>query len=309
MFDLIIIGGGPCGLTAAIYALRQGLDVLLVTKEFGGQMAKKEVEIENYPGLGKIAAADLIAKFKDHAGILGVKISQKSAKEIKKNSAGSFDILTDSGSFEAKAVLVATGSDPRHLGVQGEAEFLGKGVCYCATCDAPLFSGKDVAVVGGGNAAFESAIFCARYAKKIYILEAGEKIMADAANQKIIADSGKAQIITSAKVLSINGDKFVKSLTYQDISAQKKEIAVEGVFVKVGYVPVSGLAAGLADLNIRGEIIIDKATNQTKTPGLFAAGDVTDIKYKQIIIACGQGAQAILSISDYLKNNNLLNQK
>jgi thioredoxin-disulfide reductase len=301
MYDLIIIGGGPAGLTAAIYAIRQGLKTKLITKEFGGQMAKKEVEIENYPGMGQIAAADLIAKFRDHAKSLGIQIAQTGVESVTKEGE-IFNVATVEGGFESRAVLVATGSDPRHLNVPGEDEFLGKGVCYCATCDAPLFTGRTVAVIGGGNAAFEAAIFCARFAKKIYLLEAGDAIRADAANQKLLADSGKAQVTTKARIASINGDKFVKGLTYQDEDGKQVELAVDGIFVKVGYVPASGFVKNLVETNDRQEIIYNHETNATKTAGLFVAGDVSDIKYKQIIIACGEGAKAVLSIREYLKN-------
>ena len=303
MYDLIIIGGGPAGLTAGIYAARQKLNTVLITKEFGGQMAKKEVEIENYPGLGAIAAADLIAKFRDHVKALGIEIRQTGVQSIQK-SGENFKITTDDGELESKTVLVATGADPRHMNVPGENEFMGKGVCYCANCDAPLFSGRIVAVIGGGNAAFEAAIFCARFSKKIYMIEFGDTIRADATNQEILARSGKAQIITQAKMVSVNGDKFVKGLTYQDLrSGNNVDLAVEGIFVKIGYTPASGFVKDLADLNERAEIVYDHETLMTRTPGLFVAGDVTDIKYKQIIIACGEGAKAVLSIRDYLKSN------
>jgi thioredoxin-disulfide reductase len=303
MYDLIIIGGGPAGLTAAIYAARQKLDTLLVTKEFGGQMAKKEVEIENYPGLGSIAAADLIAKFRDHVKALGIQIKQVGVKGIQKTGE-TFKITTDDGDLESRTVLVATGADPRHMNVLGEDEFMGKGVCYCANCDAPLFSGRTVAVIGGGNAAFEAAIFCARFAKKIYMIEFGDTIRADAANQEILARSGKAEIITRAKIVKVNGDKFVNGLTYQDIRSGKNvDLVVEGIFVKIGYAPASGFVKDLVVLNNRAEIVYDHETMMAKTPGLFCAGDVTDIKYKQIIIACGEGAKAVLSIRDYLKSN------
>jgi thioredoxin-disulfide reductase len=301
MYDLIIIGGGPAGLTAGVYAVRQGLNTLLVTKEFGGQMAKKEVEIENYPGMGQIAAADLIAKFRDHVKSLGIEIKQTGITGVKR-SGDVFKVATDEGDLESKTVLVATGADPRHMNVPGENEFLGKGVCYCATCDAPLFSGRDVAIVGGGNAAFEAAIFCARFAKKIYMVEFGDTIRADAANQSILARLSKAQIITSAKVSRVIGDKFVKGLAYQDLKSGKEvSLAVDGIFVKIGYAPASAAVGALVDLNGRGEIVYDHETNMARTPGLFVAGDVTDIKYKQIIIACGEGAKAVLSIRDYLK--------
>ncbi len=301
MRDLIIIGAGPAGMTAAIYAKREKLNTLLLTREFGGQMAKKEVEIENFPGLGRISAQDLIAKFRDHARSLNVDIEMEDVIKISKKGSG-FLVATPCHKYESKAVLVATGADPRFLGIPGEKEFVGRGVGYCATCDGPLFSSRNVAVVGGGNTAFESALFLAKFAAKIYILEAGSLVRASADIRDKAEETRKIEVITDAKILRILGDKFVTGVQYRD---QKKEkdvlLDVEGVFVKIGYKPASLIAKDLADLNVVGEIVFDPATYQTKTPGLFTAGDVSAVKYKQIVIACGEGAKAVLSISEYFR--------
>lgn len=289
-------------MTAAIYAKREKLDTLLLTREFGGQMAKKEVEIDNFPGMGMISAQDLIAKFRDHVRSLDVDIEMEGVVKISKKEAG-FIVQTEKGRHESKAVLVATGADPRFLDVPGEKEFVGRGVGYCATCDGPLFVSRTVVVVGGGNAAFESALFLARFAAKIYILEASGRARAAADIQDRAKETKKILVITNAKVLQIMGEKFVTGVRYLNQKSGKEAVlAAEGVFIKIGSKPASSVAEGLADLNEVGEIKYDINTYQTKTPGLFAAGDVSSIKYKQIVIACGEGAKAVLSISEYFRD-------
>jgi thioredoxin-disulfide reductase len=302
MLDLIIIGAGPAGMTAAIYAVREKLNSLLLTREFGGQMAKKEVEIENYPGLGKIAAHDLIGRFSDHVKSLNTPVEMDEVKKISKKG-DNFLVEGQKKTYESKAVLVATGADPRFLNIPGESEFVGKGVGYCATCDGPLFSNRSVAVVGGGNSAFESALFLSKFAKKVFIVEGSEKPRASAEIQDKAKTTGKVDVVTNAKALAIKGDKFVTGLLYKDVKTGiDTTLVVEGVFVKIGNRPASGIVGDLADLNKTGEIVYDEKNHQTKTPGLFAAGDVSQVKYKQIVIACGEGAKAVLSVSEYFRN-------
>jgi alkyl hydroperoxide reductase subunit F len=302
MYDLIIIGGGPAGMTAAIYAAREKLNTLLITKEFGGQITKKEVAIENFPGFGKISAHDLVAKMEEHLKTFKVAIETAEVKAIDKTENG-FTVRAGSKEFESRAVLLATGSDPRFLDVPGEKEMIGRGVGYCATCDGPLFSNRDVAVVGGGNNAFEAAIFLAGYAKKVYIIEYNLEVRADAENQERAARSGKVEVITNAQVLEIKGERFVSEIAYKDrASGQTARKPVEGVFVKVGMKPASALVAHLADLNDMGEVKYDAKTHQTRTPGLFAAGDVSEEKYKQFIVACGEGAKAAMAIGQYFRS-------
>lgn len=301
MYDLIVIGGGPGGITAGIYAARQKLNTLLIAKNLGGQMTRKAVAIENYPGFRKISGYKLIQRFEKHLRKYKIDIKENVVVKVKKIG-DNFSILTkDKKRFEAKALIVASGADPRPLKVIGEKRFIGRGVSYCTACDAALFSGKTVAVVGGGNAGFEAAIALSRWAKKIYILEYGAKIKAEKVNQEKVRKIGKVKIITSAVLKKIKGDQFVSSIVYQDRKTnEQKTIFVEGVFVEIGSQPATAFIKDLVDFNERDEIKVDFETYQTKTPGLFAAGDVNVGQFKQIITAAGEGAKAALAAYGYL---------
>ena len=302
MYDLIIIGGGPAGITAGIYAARQKLNTLLITKSFGGQIARKAVAIENYPGFEEISGLELIQKFEKHLRRQKINIEKDSVIKVKKIGE-IFLVNTESKKeFKSKAVIVASGADPRPLEVPGEKKFIGRGVSYCAICDGPLFSEKTVAVIGGGNAGFEAAIFLSKIAKKIYILEYAPQVGADQINQEILKKTGKAEVITNAQLKEIKGQKFVDSIVYQDRKTKKLNILkVEGVFIEVGSQPATSFVKDLVDFNEKDEIKVEPETQQTKTPGLFAVGDVNLGRYKQIVTAAGEGAKAGLSVYEYLQ--------
>jgi len=300
IYDLIIIGGGPAGITAGIYAARKKLKTLLITKEWGGQMTKA-TEIGNWPGTKMISGNDLIKQMSEHLKMFEIEIKEN--KEVidmdKKNDI--FTVRDNDQAYEAKAVIIATGKIPRVLNIPGEEEYRGKGVSFCATCDAPMFKNKEVAVVGGGNAGFATAIDLIKYAKKIYILEFFPEMKGDLVTKEKLEKTGKVEFHTNVAVKEIKGNKFMESLTYEDRKTSKDhEIKVEGVFISIGMMPKVGFAQKLVELNKIGEIVIDK-DNYTKTPGLFAAGDITDIKYEQIVIAAGEGAKAALAATEYLK--------
>ena len=316
MYDLIIVGGGPAGMTAGIYAVRQKLNTLLITKDFGGQIAKKSVDIENYPGFSEISGAELILKLEEHLKKFeagsdfgksgeGIKIKKELAIKVEKENEIFAVSTQDKIKYKSKAVVIASGADPRPLEVSGEKEYIGKGVSYCALCDAAFFKGKDVVVIGGGDAGFEAALALADWAKKVYILEFSSAVMADETNQKKSAEMGKIEIITSAVLEEIKGDKFVSSVVYLDKKKnEKKNLEVQGVFVEIGFQPATSFVKGLAEFNERDEIKVDPFTGETSTPGIFAAGDVDNMPYKQIIIACGEGAKAAISAYKYIRNLN-----
>jgi thioredoxin-disulfide reductase len=302
LYDLIIIGGGPAGITAGIYAGRYRLKTLLITKEFGGQLSRKAVPIENFPGFKKISGIELIERFKNHLKEYEIEIKESEVIKLEKVNLN-FKVSTKKGeTFEGKAVILASGADPRPLKIPGEKEFIGRGVSYCVSCDGALFKDKVVAVIGGGNAGFEAAIALAQWAKKIYILEYGDTVKADIENQDRAKKTGKVEIITNAALKEIKGKNFVTEIIYENRKTGKeKSLKLDGVFVEIGSIPASAIAKDLVELNERCEIKVDFETYQTKTPGLFAAGDVNEGKVKQIITACGEGAKAALAAYEYIR--------
>jgi len=301
-YDLIIIGGGPAGITAGIYAARQKLNTLLITKDFGGQVAKKAIDIENYPGFEKIPGLDLVKKFESHLKKQEVKVERDEVGKVEKTDKGFLVFTENKNKFSSTAVIVASGSDPRPLEVPGEKELIGKGVSYCSVCDGPMFRDKIVSIIGGGNAGFETAVFLSNYIKKIYILECGSEVKADKANQELVKKLGKVEIITNSALREIKGKNFVEEIVYEDLKSKKtNNLKVEGVFVEIGSQPATSFVKDLVDFNERDEIKIECETYQTKTPGLFAVGDLNVGKYKQIVTACGEGAKAALAAYEYIK--------
>jgi len=302
MYDLIIIGGGPAGIAAGIYASRKKIKSLLITDSFGGQSIVSN-KIENWIGETEISGFELAKKLENHLkSQQGIEILEnKLVSKIEKIENG-FKIFTNNNKvFETKYVLVASGSSHRKLNVPGEKEFEGRGVFYCATCDAPLMKNKTAAVIGGGNSGLEAVLDLIPYASSIYLLEYGEKLKGDAITQEKIKSNSKVQIITLAETIEITGENFVRGLKYKDRQTNEiKELKVDGVFVEIGSTPNSFLVKDLVNLNNFGEIIIDPKTQQTSLFGIWAAGDVTDFPYKQNNIAVGHAISAILNINDYL---------
>lgn len=296
MFDIIIVGAGPAGLTAAIYLARKRMKILVLTEEFGGQTAKA-ANVENYPGIDKIAGSDLIDQM--HKQIEDLKVESRTYKvESIEKKDDIFQVKTSDENFEAKSVIMASGKTPRELGVPGEKEYLGKGVGYCVTCDGPLFKDKNVAIIGGGNSCLDSALEIEKYAAKIYLINVNEEFQGDMIRVEKVKKSSKIEIISEAKTTGFEGEQFLKKLLYEK-DGEAKEILVDGVFVEIGWQPAAESVKDLVELNALKEIKID-ALNQTKTPGLFAAGDVTETPHKQIIIAAGEGAKAALNAWKYI---------
>ncbi len=306
MYDVMIIGGGPAGVTAGIYSARKNLKTVLITKDFTGQTGKAGV-IENWPGTKETSGLELMTEFREHIDEFDLEILEGDVVSGLEKEGEVFKVMTGKGEeFESRSVIITSGRNPRPLKAKGEQEYIGKGVSYCAICDAPLFSGKTVAVIGGGNSGFETAIEMAgRKSPKIYILEMTPKVPADEILQKKVEKLGNIEVFTQAMLKEIKGDRFVKSIVFDDRrSNEERELEVEGVFVEIGSIPVTDFIKDLVDLNERGEIVVDHGNCSTKTPGLFAAGDVTDVPYKQIVIAAGEGSKAALGAYDYIKNLN-----
>ncbi|MCF7835663.1 MAG: FAD-dependent oxidoreductase [Candidatus Marinimicrobia bacterium] len=301
MYELIIIGADSAGLTAGIYAGRKQIKTLILSKQVGGQSVLTD-SIENYPGFLSITGRDLISKMKDQVEKFGVSIETGGeVTSIEKNDAV-FIVTVYEKKYKSKAIIIATGRHWRLLDVPGEKEFLNKGVSTCAICDAPFYSGKDVAVVGGGNSAFDSAYDLLGYASKIYVLQYKDEFVGDKDMYEKLKNSGKVEFLTNAKTKEIKGSKFVESLVYENaVSKQEKELKVGGVFVNIGQIPNTKFVENLLELNSFKEIVIDCKNNQTSLEGIFAAGDVSDVRYKQSIVAAGEGAKAALSASEYLK--------
>jgi alkyl hydroperoxide reductase subunit F len=304
-YDLIIIGGGPAGAAAAVYAGRKKLKTLLVAESFGGQSVVS-LDIQNWIGHKSISGVELAMSLENHVRVQEAVELRIGARVLRIQGAtldgGRFVvILADEEKIEGKAVLIASGSRRRHLNVPGEADFEGKGVMYCATCDAPMFGGKTVAVVGGGNAGLEAAQDLTHYAEKIYLFIRGDKLRGDPVTQEAVRASSKVTILFNSEIKEIHGERFVSGVQYLDkVANAEKELKLDGVFIEIGSEPNSNFAKALVKINEAGEIVVDHKTGGTSVPGIFAAGDVTDGKYKQNNIAVGDAIKAALSAHDYV---------
>lgn len=297
MKDLVIIGGGPAGLTASVYACRQNIDFRIITDNIGGQAALSS-RIENYTGYRVVSGEKLINDFTEHAEKFGVEVKQNiKAEKIEQIKEGYKVYTSDGECCEAKSLLIATGAIPKKLNAQGENKFKGKGVTYCAICDAPLFTGKDVAVIGGGNSALDAARQLTSIADKIYLITIEDELGGEDRLKKKVADSPKVKVITSGETKEIFGDNLVQGIKV-DVSGEIREFEVQGVFVEIGWVPSSDFI-DFVEKNEKGEIKVDQ-NNLTSKEGVFAAGDVTNVTKKQIIIAAGDGAKAALNAIDYI---------
>lgn len=302
MYDCIIIGGGPAGAAAAVYAARKKLKALLIAESIGGQSVVSE-SIENWIGEKSISGFDLGKKLEEHVRAQeGIDIAVPDRVNAVKEHGEGFVVECSSGAIhQTKTVLVVTGGRRRKLNVPGEDVFLGRGVAYCATCDAPLFRGKNVAVVGGGNAALEAVVDLLHYATHVSLLVRSGELKGDAITQAEIKNSPNATILMNTKVAEITGDKFVRGLTcVNSMTGEEKKLDVSGVFIEIGSVPNAELVKDLVSVNDMGEIIIDLHTGMTSKKGIWAAGDVTDGLYKQNNIAAGDAVRAILSIYNFI---------
>lgn len=301
LYDVIILGAGPAGLSAAIYTIRKLMKTLIISKDVGGQVTWTN-DVDNYLGFSQVNAAELVAKFESHVKTFGVE------RVIGKN-VGAIDLagrikrvtLEDGKTYYGKTVVIATGGSHRPLNVPGEKELLAKGVSYCSTCDAPLFDDADVAVVGGGNSALEAVLDLVNIARRIYLISL-TPLTGDSLYQEKVRYSDKVEIFTECRPTRILGDNMVQGIEYQSLkTGEIHTIDVEGVFVEIGLLPNSSIFIDTLATNKKGEILVDKEC-RTGMAGVFACGDVTDVPYKQVVVAVGEGAKAALSAYEYLLN-------
>jgi len=300
MYDVVIIGGASAGLTAAMYTSRQGLRTLVITKDIGGQAILTN-DIENFPGFGHIGGFDLMSKFEKQARTFGVEFAYEEVVSVIEDEPACITIKTaNNNEYSCCVLILAFGKTPRDLNVPGEQELKGRGVSYCAVCDGPFFKNKTVAVVGAGEHALEAAVYLKELASRVYIVHRTDKPIGSEETINSLNQSN-VSFVASSIVKAIEGDSRVESLVI-DNSKTKSEskLDIDGVFVEMGYVAKTEIVRDIVQLNASKEIVVDKHC-ATSTEGIFAAGDVTDVPYKQAIISAGQGATAALSAYNYIQ--------
>jgi alkyl hydroperoxide reductase subunit F len=303
-YDLIIIGGGPAGIAAGVYAARKKVRTLTLTYDFGGQ-SSVSADIQNWIGNKSISGEQLAKDLKAH--LYGYEsadfVIKEGVKVTKVEARGkNFAVTTDGGeTFETRAVFVGTGAERRKLTVPGAAEYEHKGITYCATCDGPLYADQDVVVIGGGNAAFETAVQLLAYCQSVTLINRSDTFRADEITVEKVRANPKMKIITNAELLSFSGNKFVESLKYKDVKTDTEhELATQGVFVEIGLIPTTWFVKDLVQLNEIGQVIVDPRNQATNIPGIWAAGDCTNGLYHQNNIAAGDAIKALEDIYQYL---------
>lgn len=307
-YDLLIIGGGPASIAGGVYAARKQLSTLIVTKEFGGQSIVSP-EIHNWIGTPSISGSDLAKSLKNHLDqYVGTNLSIEEGSLVTKieGEYGAFTVTTQTGkTFECRSILIAVGANRRRLTVPGADTYDQKGLTYCATCDGPLFSGMDVAVIGGGNAGFESAAQLLAYVNSVTLLDTGESFRADAITVEKVLKQKNMTALTNAETLEILGDKMVTGLRYKDTKTNEEHVLpVTGIFVEIGIKPNTQMVEGLIALDDSKHIKIDHRTQQTSVKGIWAAGDCTDGLYAQNNIAVGDAVKALEDIYRHLHKAN-----
>jgi len=300
VYDLVILGAGPAGITASIYAARKKLDLLLISQDIGGQAAWS-ADIENYTGFQFISGPSLVEKFNEHMKAFDVDIKMpEEIRELKKEG-DTISLITNRGSYKTRVAIVATGKRPKELDLEEEAKFKNKGLTYCATCDGPVFRGKDVAVIGGGNSALDAALQLVKFCPRVYIINITDSLTGDSIMIDKLNESDNVQILNNSELKEILGDNFVEEIIV-NTEGKEERIRVEGVFVEIGLLPNADFI-NIVKKNEEGEIIVN-CNNETDIEGIFAAGDVTTVAQKQIIVASGEGAKASLGAFQYLMRHN-----
>jgi alkyl hydroperoxide reductase subunit F len=302
VYDVLILGGGPAALTAAVYCMRKGIRAGLITKAIGGQVAETAT-IENYMGYMHIEGTELVNRFRDQVRQFEIgykENAQVTSLEIEELHTVQLD---DGSHYQTRALIIATGKSSRRLNVPGEREFTGKGVAYCATCDAPLFAGKKVAVVGGGNSGVEAVLDLLKIVKQVILIQQLSQLTADQILIDKLRQHDHLEILYEHEVVILEGTQKLESVLVREIkSGRIKKIAIQGLFVEIGLIPNTDFVKAILPLNPWGEIPVD-CNCRTGISGIFAAGDVTTVPYKQIIIAAGEGAKAALAACEYLLTN------
>ena len=301
LYDVTVIGSGPAAVSAAIYAARKGLNVAMVGVKIGGQVLDTN-EIENIIGTVLTTGAKFAETLEKHLKEHEIAFKEGHlVKEMKEDGKDKILVTDDGKSYKTKTVIVATGAKPRSLNIPGEAEYVGKGVHYCSTCDGPFYKGLDVAVIGGGNSGVEAALDLSGIAKSVTLIEFMPELKADKVLQEKLAEQPNVKTILNSATVKVNGNEFVESIVYKSRETdEEKTLNVEGMFVEIGLSPRSEVVKDLVETNKIGEIVINPENNSTSVDGIFAAGDVTSIRQKQIIIAMGEGAKAALGAFEYL---------
>lgn len=305
IYDVVIVGAGPSGLTAAIYTSRRAMKTLIITKDIGGQISLTD-DVENYPGFESIEGLALAQKFQAQATKTGTEFLFTEVSKIDKEEK-SFVVHTgNKKQIKTKTVILAFGLTPRNLDVPGEKELTGRGVTYCATCDGPLYKGKTVVVVGGGNSALDAAEFMSKIAKKVYMLVRKDKFRGEKVLAEQVRAADNVEVIFNANVTAIKGKDRVEALSYQVTDSQANEVTTDGVFIEIGHIASTKWLANLdLELTDRREIKIT-VDNETNIPGIFAAGDITEITYKQAVISAGEGCKAALQAYRYIQGDKPL---
>ncbi|MFZ3020443.1 MAG: FAD-dependent oxidoreductase [Minisyncoccia bacterium] len=307
MYELAIIGGGPAGVSAAVYAARKKLKTIFITESFGGQ-SFDSLDIQNWIGTPHISGnqfGEILEKhIREYASdTVELKLGARAEKITKIE--GGYEVSVGSEIYKTKTILLATGSSRRKLDIPGGKEFENKGIVYCASCDGPLFAGKNVAVIGGGNAGFETAAQLLAYCPSVTLMSHGDKFKADELTVETISKNPNFKSIFNSEPVEIKGDKFVNALVYKNIkTGEVSEIAVDGVFVEIGLIPNTSLIGDLVEKNQHQQIKIDPRTQKTSASGIWAAGDNTDVLYHQNNIAAGDGVRALEDIYMYLRAEN-----
>jgi len=305
-YDLIIVGGGPAAMSAAIYGARKMMDLALITRNLGGQMLETS-DIENWLGFQSINAGDLARMFGEHVQSFDIPLAQDtSVTEIVRNEDG-FAVRTDGGTiYRGRTVIFSTGKRHRPLNVAGEKELVGKGVAYCATCDAPFFRGKTVVVAGGGNSAFTTAVDLIKVGAAVHMVNFIRGWQADETLQERLRQSGTVEFLEYHQIITIEGTERVDAVVVKNRDDEReRRLEAEGIFIEIGLLPNNEAVRNLVELNDGGEIIVD-CSCRSSVEGFFAAGDVTTVPHKQVVISAGEGAKAALSAYDYLMNRGAI---